>query len=454
MIMFSRFNFLMSVVIVLVASSSGIASEAASSLPLTIDAAVQQGLRSNAAILQLREKLNETSGSQSLSHSALFPTANLSTIGQRKKDAVFGKTPGTVAFDGNSYDYYSLDMNVSQPLLVFGSFDAIKKIDLDDDIAHVDLKIAERDLTTQIIQAFYKTISSQRQWRLLTDELDIVQESLATAQKRFQIGRGQLLDVLQVKTQLALLKPKIEDSKNQMTIAVAQLATLLGSDDQVTLNLKSYLPSIKMKDVLKLIDHENGDLPELKRIRLQKEQNSVERSQLLGKDLPQLRFNFDYNFANYAKSDVLNPDSNSWNAQLILTIPLFSGLSSRYEGQVYASRDIQLEHQYVDKSSNLKLSQISAKKALESSEVSLNSSAEAVDLADRSFKEAQKNYRLATIDFLQYLQVQQSRLDAILNNDQIKTNSILATANYLATSGQDMNHFVEFLNQQNSSEKK
>ncbi|MGZ3727359.1 MAG: TolC family protein [Pseudobdellovibrio sp.] len=410
---------------------------------LTLQQAIDTGLKSNASINQLREKLNETSGSISLGRSTLFPTINLNADVQKKKDATANKT--SVPFGGDPYDNYGLDVSLSQPLFYYGVVDGVRKLELDDQIAKTDLKIGERDLTSNIIQAYYRAVFSQKQWQLLIDEQNIVTESLQTTKHRMQIGRGQLLDVLQVQTQLALLKPKIEDAKNQLTVSYSQLAAYMGVEKLPSETLSTNLPSVKTEEVKSLIESQSVELPELTVIKLSRDQNHLERNVAWGKDLPQLKFDVDYSFASYSSSQLLEEPSNSWVAQLVLTVPLFSGLSSRDESKIYSARDSEYEHQFRDKSDSLKVAETSALQALDSSDVSLSSSEEAVDLANKSFNEASRNYRLSTIDFVQYLQVQQTRLDALISLQQIKLNSINAATNYVVSKGGELNRLAQYL---------
>ncbi|MGZ6417769.1 MAG: TolC family protein, partial [Pseudobdellovibrio sp.] len=209
--------------------------------------------------------------------------------------------------------------------------------------------------------------------------------------------------------------------------------------------LSTNLPSVKTEEVKSLIESQSVELPELTVIKLSRDQNHLERNVAWGKDLPQLKFDVDYSFASYSSSQLLEEPSNSWVAQLVLTVPLFSGLSSRDESKIYSARDSEYEHQFRDKSDSLKVAETSALQALDSSDVSLSSSEEAVDLANKSFNEASRNYRLSTIDFVQYLQVQQTRLDALISLQQIKLNSINAATNYVVSKGGELNRLAQYL---------
>ena len=83
---------------------------------------------------------------------------------------------------------------------------------------------------------------------------------------------------------------------------------------------------------------------------------------------------------------------------------------------------------------------------LQTAETSLVSAQQAVDLAEASQKEASRNYRLATIDFLQFLSVEQAALQARTTLDQLKYQSIVAYSNYFAASGQSLSILVDILN--------
>jgi outer membrane protein TolC len=410
---------------------------------LDLKAVVEAAKKNNPSILALREKLNEYAAAKSLATSPLYPNLSWTLGGTYQKDALYTGTP---KFDGDPYNFYASDLKLTQTLYSFGSLSAIKSADYDKKIQEKKLEIEERSLTQNVIDAFYRFILNQQNLENLLKNQSIIQKSLATSNQRYQSGRGQMLDVLQVKTQLALLQPKVDQAKNAFEIAGQELANFMGEKEHPGFSIKGQLRVLLLKDVQKYIDLKNYSLPEYEINQLQLEQLAYSKDVTLGKEYPNVKLIGDYLYNNYKRPDLFTDYSNAWAIQLQVTFPIFSGLSSLHEKEIYSSQDTQLKISKRTLENDLSLKQISSLKNLQSSEASLLSSTEAVKLAEEAQKEASRIYRLSQIDFLQFLLVQQAALEAQLSLDTLKYQNIIAYSNYFAATGQPMNVLVDILN--------
>lgn len=410
---------------------------------IDIRTAVQTSLASNPQILQAREKLNQNEAEKSLLKSTLLP--NITAVGNAlyKQDAVTNSA--TAAFGGGPYNYYNGDIKLLQPLFAYGSLSAVRQSDYDRKISLIDVEIAERDLSVRVIQTFYSVILNQKLLEVLNRQLAVLNETLKTSQSRYQTGRGQLLDLLQVKTQMAILKPKIADAQNKFISAGAQLADLMGGHQKADIVVKGDLVTMPLPKIDSRLNLKDPRLPELERVRMLREQINEAKDVALGKNLPTLGLIGDYGVQSYTKSDLFSNYSQLWSVGLQLTIPLFSGFSSVYDQRRISSQDYQLEFQSRNLINDLQFKQIQARKTLESADANLASAEEASKLANDSINEARRNFRLATIDFIVYLNVQNSSLTADSQLYQIKYDNISAVANYFVASGQSISTLVEML---------
>ncbi len=410
---------------------------------ITIREAIDTALKNNPSIIQTREKLNQDKAATALTKSILYPTLNFTGTGLYQEAAV--GTSGTAPFGGQPYNSYNLDLKLTQPLFAYGTFSAIRNSEYDRQIHSVDLEIAERNLSSQVIQAFYNVILAQKLLELLNRQHDILQETLKTSQGRYQTGRGQLLDVLQVKTQMALLKPQIITAQNAIVTAAANLTTYMGGIPQSDTKLRGKLVRIPLSVIDSRVNLKQSRLPELERIRLSRLQLNELKDQTWGKHYPTLAIIGDIGSTSFTKADIFSNYSQFWSVGLQLTIPIFSGLSSVHEQRALGSQDYQLESQARGATETLQLAQLTARKTLESSEASLGSAEEASTLARESVAEARRNYRLATIDFLVFLTVQTSQFTADQSFFQTEYNTILAMTNYFVASGQSLTGLIDLL---------
>ncbi len=413
------------------------------SAALDLKGAVEHALAHSPTMKESRERLDQARFQKYALTSTLFPKVDLSASQTHRKDAVANRT--SVPFGGEAYNSYSVSLKGTQPLFVYGIFSGLSQSEYAREITEVEIEIKERDLVRSVINAYYQTLMNDRLLKIYEEQEKVVQEILGTAQRRLSLG-GKKIDVLQVRTQLALLKPKIAKAKNELESSAAELANLLGMGENLELTLKGEIPSLGLNQMGKYLDLKVFNLPDLKKVRLQREQLDEEKSVSLGKHLPSLKLIGDYSYNNYTKSDLFLDASNSWSAQLLLDIPLFSGLSSYFERRALTSRGAQLELNEIEVKNRLVLAQIKAKKALETAEASLASAEEAAKLARDSLNEARREYRFGIMDFLGFLQVENTDFQAASSLLQLRYDAIKAYCDYFAASGQPLNILVNLLN--------
>jgi outer membrane protein len=409
--------------------------------PMTLSEAVGMAVSRNATLQAAKEKFNQYRYQASGTWSALLPNISLDASSTYRKDSVANKSVGSVPFGGEPYNLYNLSLKGKQPLFSWGSFSAVREAGYDRDIQQTELEITERTVMKDVISSFYQVVVNEKKVDILLDQQKVVEDALSMAKTRYRLAGGRKLDVLQMRTQLALLKPKIETARIDLATSAAALANLLGEQEKPDIQLRNDLPSLKGK----IGQAAGGNLPELEKIRLNREKIDAEKSVALGRHLPELSLNGDYSFLNYTKADLLEPSSNSWSVQVLLTVPLFSGLSSIYERRALNSQETQLDFEETNLRNDLNLQQIKSRKAMEAAEASLVSAEEAADLARQSMVQGRSDFRLGIIDFLQYLQVQQSQLEAYLSLNQLKYDNIVAYANYYIASGRPLNELVQLL---------
>jgi outer membrane protein len=401
----------------------------------------------NPALKALKEKYKQFEFQQKLTSSFLYPNLSINFGGSYLKDALY---TGSAKFNGNSYNQYSSDLKLIQPLYVHGIYSAINVVEYDKKIQASTIELEERNLTQNIIESFYRFILNKQTLENLLKNQEIIQKSLIVSNERYQKGRGQLLDILQVKTQLALLDPQVEQAKTQFEIAVQQLINYMGEKDHFSFQIKGQLRTLVLKDIQKYIDLKNFHLPEYEINQFKITQLAHTKDVIQGKDYPIVKLVSDYTYTNYKKSDLFSDYSNAWSIQLQLSIPLFSGFSFSQEKSIIASQNYQLQITRRDLENALNLKQITSLKNLQTSEASLASAALAVKLSGEAQREAARIYKLSQIDFLQFLSVQQSALQAKSAFDLLKFQNIVAYSNYFVASGQSLTKLVDILTKNGS----
>lgn len=417
---------------------------AANAAPLDLASAVKESLNSSPAVREATEKVNQYRQQKRLAISSMFANIDLSVTSTYRKDSVADKS--SVPFDGDPYNIYGAGLKGEQTLYRYGSFSAISKEQYQSEIGVKELEIVRRDLTGEVIRIFYKAILNEKLVRLLEDEEKSVREILLIAQRRLGIG-GRRIDVLQVRTRLALLRPKIEKARNERAFSTAELARLIGRSDESEIQISGQIPILDMKKVEQHMNLKEFDILELEKIRLQRAQLEQQKAVAFGKNMPQLKVVGDYSFLNYTKSELFDGASKFWSVQLLLTVPIFSGLSSISERRILVSQDAQFESQERNVFNSVQLAQIKSRKELASAQASLESAGEGVKLARESVVEARREYRVGLMDFLQIFQVESANFEAEMSYLQLRYDVINSYYNFFVASGQPISILVDLLSE-------
>lgn len=340
---------------------------------------------------------------------------------------------------------YQAGLQLTQPLFAVGSLAAIDIAEKDVRLRKLDAEITARDLVANVIQGYFQLVLANRNLQTLRKQNEIVQDSLKDTQQRYANGRSQLIDVLQVRTEIALLRGQLSEAESQVKVAAATLASLLGDSRIENITVRDVLEAPDVESVRREIDFKEFRLLELEQNRLSLEQVEDRKRVSLGAHLPNLSLSAGYNYNSYKRSEWFDDASNSWVVGLQLTIPLFSGFSSVHQQRALLSQQAQLEFDRIHTVNQTNERQITSRQRLDAAYQSIVSGAEALKIATSSAREAKKRYQYSTIDFIQFIIVQKSLIQAESALNTSKYNYLIALANYYSASGQNMLRLVEFL---------
>src|SRR5262249_46104483 len=158
-------------------------------------------------VLKAREAVRQSEAGASQAYARFLPNISAHLEAATLKQPPI--TP-TVIFGGQPYNQYRILFNATQPLWDGGAaFAGLRYTRKDRELKRYQVEIAEKTLTESVIEAFYSVLLAERELQILRETYSLNKATLATAERYFRIGRGQKIDVLQMRTQVALLPPKI-----------------------------------------------------------------------------------------------------------------------------------------------------------------------------------------------------------------------------------------------------
>jgi outer membrane protein TolC len=295
------------------------------------------------------------------------------------------------------------------------------------------------------LSAFYSTILHRRRLEALEGQLAAQKQMLTTVRERARIGRSVALDVLQIRTQVAVLEPTIAEARNLMETSSAELATLIGEREASTFRLRGSLESFDWKAVVEESRPGLEALPELRRAEVLQAEVEDRKDVVLGKHWPSVDLVGAWGRSSYVKSELLDERASAWNFGVEVAIPLFSGLSSIHERRQLAARARQAQIEATRARDSTALEQVKARKALETAVSVQVSRKAAFELSRELLREAQRSYRLSTVDYAQFLAAQRAAYEAELAHEQASHDFIQAMARYMAASGMKLDALIRTL---------
>jgi outer membrane protein TolC/DNA-binding MarR family transcriptional regulator len=426
-----------------VVAASAVSKEAPrSAMKLDLKSAVDVALSRNPVVRGFREKVAEAEPGPAISLSTSLPLLVLSGRATYRKDPL---STGNPLFGGEAYNLYQAGLDFKQSVFSGGSLlPGYRAAQMEQQLRAFDLMRSERDLSLQVLQAYYSVLLAQRKLQSLTRNLEVQDDLLKLTRHRQAIGRSQRLDVLQIETQRAQLLPQIEQAKNAVRTGASNLALLLGEKEATEFRLPDVLLPLDVAPLLSASQiHE--PLPELRQAQLTRDQFEEQRSVTLSKYYPSLDIVGAWHRQAYVKTDLLDQDSTSWEMGLLVTIPISAPLVSIYERRQLAAHAAILEVSQAETINARSLSEITAREALGVARSNLAAYQQAYHLAGESLAEARRTYRLATIDYLQFLTTEASFFQVEIAYEQSKYDTIDAAARYCVAAGIPLKQLFEIL---------
>jgi len=419
--------------------------EANPSSALTIQSAVDQALEKNPDVLKAREVVEQSHFDFSAAIGKALPTVAATFNASYQKDAADQQFPN---FGGETYNQYTFGLTATQPLFDGGAvFAALRYGTKNKEITNYALQIVERTTTESVLESFYSLLLNERLLQVLNDTYAVDLEVLKIAERYFRVGRIQKVDLLNLKTQTSLLRPKIAQAEDLIQTTASQLAMLLRNLNASDVRAKGQLVSPDPTWVKQMLADKIAELPEILQSRTQVDQFEDNRTIQMATYWPKLNLVGQWGRLAYSKTDLLNSDATNWAIALQLSIPIFNGLTSIYTRQSLASQEKQMEMDETKTADTVSVSQIQTDKDLQVAETNLSATEEAAGFGRETFKQAEHDFKLSTINYIQYQTSLQAFLDSETGYYQAKYNYIVAVAKHFNAKGIPLSLLVAKLDQ-------
>jgi outer membrane protein len=230
----------------------------------------------------------------------------------------------TVTFGSSvAYNQYTSGVSLNQNLLDFGKTSQqvdISKYNLES--SRSDLNTTEDTVILSVKQAYYGVLQTRRNRDVAADVLKQFQLHLDQAKGFYDVGTKARIDVIKAEVDLSNAKLSLINAENALKIAWVTLSNVMGTPDAPEYSIEDNLSfqqyAITLEDAKARAFENRSDLQSIIAKRQAAETNiGLARSGYY----PVLSGFANYNWAGETTSTL----DHSWNAGVLLTVPLFSG---------------------------------------------------------------------------------------------------------------------------------
>lgn len=362
--------------------------------PMSLDQYYQAALKRSEVIGTQRELINQAEEQYKQARAARLPTlSGVATYTQQEQPpSSVPSTPSTLTRQTNAR------LTVTQPLFRgFREFAALRQTKAlvnaqDDDYRHARVLLFE-----DVVTNFYTVLSLEKDLDNYAQEIDQNLAREKDLQARVRIGKSRESEVLNVEAAISSLRAQVEQIHGQLQAARENLAFLSGRDANTP--LRDDQPTIyqvePVDSYLNRLDQRPDILASKQRYVAAKENVSVAK----GERLPSLDLNGNY----YLERPGYYKDI-TWDVQLLLTIPLYSGgsvkskiseaVSQRTQAELALSETRRQAEQEIRSAHSAVIFDLAQRDALENS----------TSAADKSYQAQLRDYRLGLVTNLDVLQ--------------------------------------------------
>ena len=307
---------------------------------LTVERCVEIALKRHPSILAAQGNVDVYYARKGQAAAGYFPQVNAS-LGYSDTGSGFGSSTNqpTVNTSGtgggfsssstsNTSWQYSAGVTASQMIFDFWKTRTQVNIQkLSADSAKADLMNSEEQVILNVKQAYYAVLKAKRNLVVAGETVKQFQQHLEQAKAFYEVGTKPKFDVTKAEVDLGNAQLNLISVRNSLNIALVTLNNAMGVPEapeyQIEDNLSFSQYSIGLKEA---IDRAYENRPELRSILFKKK--ATEESVSLAKKgyLPVLS-----GIASYSWAGHTFPEGDGWSAGLALSIPIFSGFSTRHQ---------------------------------------------------------------------------------------------------------------------------
>lgn len=374
---------------------------------LSLNEAIEIGIRQNPELLQATENINAAKGRFWKGISLPQPELELS----------LEYTPVNTSLNNYSERTFAISQSFEFPTNYFLKGNKYSK---EEGIALEQFLSKKYELVKQIKSAYFKVLADQSIVKYSEENLIISDDFYKKAQIRYNVGEGTNIEELTAKVQLSEAKNKLEIAKNNLNTSLAELNYVLGygnqnktSSLQLTDSLVYTEHNLSLESAYQTAEETN---PQIKEAELNNGIAGVEKTLAWSSLLP------NFNFAYFKQSR--DGDSGFYGASFGVSVPLWFIMDQRGAIQE-ASANESISEAILQQTKNeirLKLKNAYTNYVNNKQQIKTYTD-DIMPQTEEVYRTAIKSYDAGELSYLEYMQVKQLVINA-------RENYVTALFNY------------------------
>lgn len=386
---------------------------------LTLEEAVETGLKENFGILIARNNADIDVNNQTLGNAGFLPSVIVD--GSRTRRIEDSETKFTspaipnVSESGVVTDLTrasaTLNWTIFDGLRMFTTYNRLGKLR---ELGLTQARLEIENTVANIIDAYAAVIGQKKAYQVLQNTVEVSLERIRIAETRKDLGSASEFDLLQARADLNSDSTALIRAETNLINAKVNLNELMGRDPETEFDTGTALPVAEDLELAFLQQQSISENTSLMAARLNQRIAEDEIKEIQGERYPELNFNFGYN---YNKSEggagiVDLSRTDGFNYGISARLNLFDGfnVNRRKQNAEIRLKNIQLsiEETRLRVKSDLQRvyqSYLNALRLIELEEQSL-------DIAEQSQEIALERFRLGTIDSIELREAQQTLINA------------------------------------------
>jgi outer membrane protein len=294
------------------------------------------------------------------------------------------------------------------------------------------------DVALGVEQAYFQYMTAKAQLDAAHKTLDQVKTGLDAANVRHDAGVATIADVLQARTAVAQAQLAVDGLEGQVQAVRGALATAMGLPANVPLDIGSLPGQVPLDRSQPAIDTLIADArlsrPDLESLRALAQKAAAHVTTVRSDALPNLALQASASRTHYDTGPFLG-NQNVWSARLVLSFPLFHGLSTIYDVKK-AQEDAAVAREQANSYEQQVVLQVwTSYYALQTATQRVRTSQALLDSASQSEQVALARYKEGVGTVLDLLSAEAALADARAQEIQARSDWFLALAQLTHDSG-------------------